>query len=83
MINKQQTNLTNSFGNPVHKGPVQTSSHKMTPQNKIKQKHLKFDNPTQTVGFHLQGLQTAAFVLVEVSGRLESPQAGRAPQSSL
>lgn len=73
--------LTHSVGNPIQRA---LSRHSSCKQNKTKQnRYLSSDNPTQTVGSHLRGLQTAAFVLAVVSGRLESPQAAQAPQSSL
>lgn len=70
--------LTHSFGNPIQRALSRHSSRK---QNKTG--YLSSDNPTQTVEFRLRGPQTAAFVLAVVSGRLESPQAAQAPQSSL
>lgn len=70
------------------RGPVKTFFHKINTisqnkNNKITKIKTEFYNPTQIVGFHLQGLQTVAFVLAWVSGMLDSRQAGRAPQSSL
>lgn len=58
----------------------QTQYHKTKQQ---KEKKLNSDNPTQTVGFHLQGLQTAAFVLALVSDMPWAHQAGLALQPSL
>ena len=51
--------------------------------NKTKKEKLNSDNPTQTVGFHLQGLQTAAFVLASVSDMLDVHQVSHALQPSL
>lgn len=68
------------------KGARQTlCDTKQTQYHKTKQskENLNSDNPIQTVGFHLQGLQTAAFVLAVVSGTLQSRQARPAPQSCL
>lgn len=45
------------------RGPVKTFFHKIQyHKTKRQNEKLIFDNPTQIVGFHLQGLQTAAFV---------------------
>lgn len=44
---------------------------------------LDSDNPTQTVGFHLQGLQTVAFVLALVSDTPEARRASPAAQRAL
>lgn len=73
------------FGNPIQKGPVKHCYTKQTQYHKTKQskENLNSDNPIRTVGFHLQGLQTAAFVLAVVSGTLQSHQARPAPQSCL
>lgn len=60
----QRQKATPQFGNPLQKGPCQKFFHKTNtiPQNKTTENEkLNFDNPTQTVGFHLQGLQTVAF----------------------
>lgn len=63
-------------------GPVKHSFEKQTQYHKTTQKeNPNFGNPTQIVGFHLQGLQTVAFVLVLVFDTLGSHQAGHVPQS--
>lgn len=52
------------FGNPIQKGPCQKFFHKTNTiyHKTIKKEKLNFENLIQTVGFHLQGLQIAAFV---------------------
>lgn len=49
----------------LYKRPCQKFFHKTNTvsQNEMtKKEKLNFDNPTQTVGLHLQGLQIVAFV---------------------
>lgn len=70
----------------LQKGPCSQKclSQNTIPQNKTtKIEKLNFDSPTQTVGFHLQGLQIAACVLAWASDTWGARPAGPAPQSSL
>lgn len=81
MIDKQHNHSHTALA-ILYKGPCpDIPLANKTKQNKTR--YLSSDNPTQTVEFHLRGLQIAAFVLAVVSGRLESLQAAQVLQSSL